>query len=408
MKVNQTERWLRLAFGMLVLLFAGIIYAWPILKTPFTSEFGWNPAQLSLNYTLTIVFFCLGGFVAGLITNKTTPRSRILISAVLLFGGLFFTSRLGGKNVLTLYLSYGVMAGSGVGFAYTTFIGLTTAWFPDKKGLCSGALLMSFGLTSMIIGSLANRFIKAPSIGWRKTYLMLAIAEGIILIAASFILRAPKEGTIFPQARAMNKDKSTDDNKNLEPTRDYTVVEMIRRSSFWLLFIFITLLASVGSAAIALAADILQELKIESPATLIGILSLFNGFGRLASGALYDNVGIRKTQYIMSAVAIGAPVTVAAAVLTNSLIIGIIGLALCYFSYGFAPTTSSVFASNFYGTKNFSLNFSVLNLILIPAPFAAVMAGSLYSNTGSFIIPFCILAGCSVIGLFLNLGIKKA
>ncbi|MCL2137802.1 MAG: MFS transporter, partial [Coriobacteriia bacterium] len=208
MQVKQVERWLRLALGALVLLFVGIIYAWAILKTPFAGEFGWDAGQLSLNYTLTIVAFCIGGFIAGMLSNKTTPRLRLIVAAVLLFGGFFLASRLTGDNIWLLYLTYGVMSGTGVGFAYTTIIGLTNAWFPDKKGLCSGVLLMSFGLTSLIIGNLADLMIKTPAIGWRTTFLVLAIAEGVVLVAASLFVKAPAEGTIFPLAKS-EKPKSS-------------------------------------------------------------------------------------------------------------------------------------------------------------------------------------------------------
>jgi OFA family oxalate/formate antiporter-like MFS transporter len=200
--------------------------------------------------------------------------------------------------------------------------------------------------------------------------------------------------------------RSVQSGKAAEP-QDLTAGEMIRRPSFWLLFVFITLLASVGSATLALASDILNELNVESPAAIIGVVSVFNGLGRLASGAMFDSLGLRKTQYIISAAAIAAPAVIVVSILTSSLAIGLLGLALCYFSYGFSPTMSSVFASNFYGMKNFSLNFSIMNLILIPAPFAATLAGTLYKSTGSFVTPFSILLGCSVIGLFINLAIRK-
>ena len=422
MQVKQVERWMRLALGALVLLFVGIIYAWAILKTPFAGEFGWDAGQLSMNYTLTIVAFCIGGFIAGMLSNKTSPRLRLIVAAVLLFGGFFLASRLTGDNIWLLYLTYGVMSGTGVGFAYTTIIGLTNAWFPDKKGLCSGVLLMSFGLTSLIIGNLADLMIKTESIGWRTTFLVLAIAEGVVLVVASLFIKAPAEGTIFPLAKSSEKPKSSGGSsrrsatsaklsksrKAAEVPREYTVTEMIARPSFWLLFVFLVLLAAVGSAAIALAADILLGLGIEAPATIIGIISIFNGLGRLASGALFDKFGLRNTQYLISALAISAPLTVMLAVYMNSMPIGVFGLCLCYFSYGFAPTTSSVFTSSFYGMKNFTQNFSVMNLLLVPAPFAAVMAGTVYAGTGSFLVPFMILAACSFLGLALNLMINQA
>jgi len=407
MQVNQAERWLRLIFSAVVLLFAGIIYAWSILRVPFASEFGWDAGQLSWNYTWTIVSFSIGGFIAGLLTNKTSPRIRILTAAVLLFSGFMATSQLNGSSLLLLYLFYGVMSGAGVGICYTTIISMTNAWFPDKRGLCSGILMMSFALTALIIGNLADILIKMPSVGWRTTFIALAVAEGVILVIASFVIRGPKEGTLFPDAKAA-KASTSSSSKAAEPARDYTLSETVRRASFWKLFFFLILLASVGSAAIGLAGNILAELKAESPAAIIGIISIFNGIGRLSAGALYDNLGIRKTQYIMSTVAIAAPITIVIAILLGSLPVGIIGLCICFFSYGFSPTTSSVFASTFYGMKNFSMNFGVLNLILVPAPFATALAGTIYASTESFLIPFAILACGSIIGLFLNLSIKKA
>lgn len=410
MPVNQAERWIRLLLGAVVLLFTGIIYAWAILKTPFAGEFGWNTGQLSLSYTITIVAFCIGGFFAGQLTGKTSPRVRLLIAAVLLFTGFFVTSRLSGKSILPLYLAYGVLAGSGVGFAYTTVIGMTNAWFPDKRGLCSGVLLMSFGLTSLIIGKVADAMMANPSIGWRTTFMVLAIAEAFVLVAASFFVRAPQAGTVFPAARASIQASAaaSASARAQDSAREYTTGEMVRRPSFWLIFTYLVLLAAVGSAAIALAADILRELKVTSPATIIGIISLFNGLGRLCSGALFDRLGIRKTQFITSGVAIAAPVTVMLAIQTGSLAIGLAGLSLCYFSYGFAPTTSSVFASDFYGMRNFSQNFSVMNLLLVPAPFAATVSGLLFTSTGSFLIPFAVLTACSLVGLVLNTMIRKA
>lgn len=410
MKVNQAERWLRLAFGVLVLLFAGIIYSWTVLNTPFAKaiadggEFGWTKTQLSLNYTLTIMFFCLGGFVAGLLTKKTTPRVRLIGAAVLLGAGFFITSRITAEQLGLLYISYGVMCGLGVGLAYTTIIGLTNAWFPDKKGLCSGILLMGFGLTTLVIGGVAKSMIANPNVGWRTTYMILAIALGVVFLLASFIIRAPKEGTIFPEP----KKKAGANAAAAAPVKDYTATEMIKRASFWKLFILITLIAAVGSAAIALARDLLEDVNVADPAAIIGVISIFNGLGRLASGTLFDRVGVRKTQYFIAVFCLLAPVVVALSALTGSAAIAVVGLCLCYFSYGFAPTISSVFTSAFYGTKSFSLNFSILNLILIPAPFAATLAASIRLSTNSFLVPFAILTGCALVGAVLNLSIKEA
>ena len=63
-------RWLYLFIGILAMLFAGVIYAWSILKAPLTEHFGWNASQLSLNFTITMICFCLGGVLGGILAKK--------------------------------------------------------------------------------------------------------------------------------------------------------------------------------------------------------------------------------------------------------------------------------------------------------------------------------------------------
>ncbi|MDR3310867.1 MAG: MFS transporter [Oscillospiraceae bacterium] len=402
MKVNQTERWLRLLFAVAVLLFAGVIYSWSVLKAPFTAApFNWDAAELSWNYTITIIAFCLGGFIGGLLTGKTKPVHRLLTAAVLLFFGFFLTSRLSGENVTQLYLTYGVLSGLGVGFAYTTVIGLTAAWFPDKKGLCSGILLMAFGLTTLVVGGTAKRLFGTESFGWSKTYLLLAIVIGVLFAIAAFVLRAPKPGTVFPEAKKPSA-------KQQSSGRDYGAGEMVKTSAFWLVFTEVALIAAIGSAAIALAGDILGgEFKVESPAAIIGVISVLNGVGRLVSGALFDKFGAKKTQFVTIAVVLAAPAVMVCGILAKSGAVGIAGLSLCYFSYGFAPTISSVFTSAFFGTKNFTRNFGIMNLLLVPAPFAAILSGAIYKSTDSFRVPFLILTGVAAVAAVVNLLIMR-
>jgi OFA family oxalate/formate antiporter-like MFS transporter len=263
---------------------------------------------------------------------------------------------------------------------------------------------MGFGLNSILIGKIADSYIKMASVGWRTTYIALAIITAAVFVIAAFVIKGPPAGTVLPKPKsAANKKKEAFE------SRDYTALEMIRRPSFWQLFIFFILLASVGSASISFAKDIMKDAGAADSfaVTLVGIISLGNGLGRVVSGWLFDNIGRRKTQFVTSGIAIIAPLTIVLALTTHSLAIAITGLILCYISYGFAPTGSTAFIGAFYGQKNFAMNLGILNLQLILTAFAATLAGTLKVATGSFISTFVILAGFSVAGLFLNIFIKK-
>ena len=399
----------RLVLGVLTLLFAGIIYAWSILKSPLGDAFGWTPADLAFNYTLTICFFCLGGLISGIMAKKTSPRFRLILAAVMVFIGFFVTSRLSGASIIPLYLAYGVVSGLGIGLVYNTVIATTSAWYPDKKGMCSGWLFMGFGFSTLILGNIAGKMIEMPSIGWRTTFVVLGIAIAAALIICSFLIKAPGPDFKPPVSEKAEASKAVAETDSGVKT-DYTAQEMVRRPSFWMLFVFFILFAAVGSTAISFAKDFCVSLGAAGSfaVTMVGILSVFNGLGRLFSGWFFDKQGLRKTQYITSAVAIAATLVSLIAVMTGSLALGIIGISLCGFSYGFSPTVSAAIVAAFYGTKHYALNLGVINLILIPAAFTATLAGSFVTKTGSYVSTFVMLLAFSVVGLIINLFIKKA
>ena len=87
----------------------------------------------------------------------------------------------------------------------------------------------------------------------------------------------------------------------------------------------------------------------------------------------------------------------------SSLVVGIIGICLCGISYGFSPTVSAAFIASFYGMKYYPTNLSIINLVLIPASFMSTIAGSI----GDYTVIFSVLLACSVVGLLINITIKK-
>ena len=58
-----SARWGYLIVGVVAMLFAGVLYAWSILKAPLAREFGWGASDLALNFTLAMSFFCIGGLL---------------------------------------------------------------------------------------------------------------------------------------------------------------------------------------------------------------------------------------------------------------------------------------------------------------------------------------------------------
>ena len=402
-KQNISVRWLYLVIGVIAMLFAGIIYAWSILKAPFASEFGWTTSNLALNFTLTMTFFCVGGFLGARLAKRLGYKLTIIISGILAALGFILTSFLGGGSVVLLYLTYGLLAGLGIGIAYNVLIATVSSWFPDKKGLCSGCLMMGFGASALILGNLAASMMEG-AMGWRTTYLILGIALGVVLVIAGLLLKRPGTDVVLPQPKAAKAASK----ENFEP-RDFTTGEMLRRPSFWMAFLCLVFLTAVGSSVISFAKDLALSVGAAASlaTTLVGVLSICNGLGRIITGAVFDAMGRRFTMIAASVITVVAAGITLLAVSIVSLPLCIVGLCLTGISYGTSPTVSSAFTSAFYGQKYFSTNFSIVVFNMMFASFIATGASSLLVSSGGYVVPFIMLLALTVLSLVLNLCIRK-
>ena len=398
------KRNLMLILGVFSMLFAGIIYAWSILKVPMQAELNMAKTDLALNYTLTMCFFCLGGFLGSILSKKIGVMYSIISAGALAGLGFVFTGLFANGNAPLLFLTYALMAGGGIGIEYNVIISSVNAWFPDKKGFCSGCLMMGFGASTLVLGNMADAMFDVSAIGWRGTYVILGIALGLSLIITGLLLKRPTEADILPEAaKAVAKDEEFE-------KRDFTPIEMLPRFSFWRAFILLICLTAGGSSVISFARDLALSVNAgeDLATTLVGVLSICNGLGRIATGKTFDMLGRKKTMIAANIITIFAAGVTLLAVYIGSLPLCILGLCLTGLSYGASPTVSSAFTSAFYGIKHFPTNFSIMNFNLMAASFiATACANLLQASGGDYTAPFILLLVLSSVALALNLSIKK-
>lgn len=399
-KINM--RWFYLVIGVIAMLFAGVLYAWSILKTPLTTEFGWSASQLALNFTLAMSFFCIGGLFGAQISKRLGHKFALIISGILSASGFILTASLHDLSVVMLYISYGVLAGMGIGIAYNVLISTVSAWFPDKKGLCSGCLMMGFGASALILGNIANSLFKSD-LGWRGTYIFMGISICVVMILSAILLQKPMQQMTFPK-QSIKKAKT----ENFEQ-QDYTSLQMLSRPSFWLAFICISFLAAVGSSVISFAKDL--ALSVSAPeslaVSLVGVLSVCNGIGRIITGALFDTMGRRKTMICANILTIVASTVTLLAVYLGSLPLCIIGLCLTGISYGACPTITSAFTSSFFGMKYFSTNMALMTFTVMGGSLIATVSNKIFEVTGGYTVTFAMLLILSSVALILNIFIRR-
>ena len=404
--MNNSKRWLYLFTGTLILLFLGLIYAWSIFRTPFSEIYtDWSLSQLSMTFTISIVCFCLGGFLGGMLSKKFSVKIRFLIAAVCLFVGFFGVSRLDPANSASslklIYVFYGVLGGGGVGIGYNGVITTITKWFPDKVGFASGIMLMGFGLGGLALGSVVNSMI--ASNGIFDTFRLLAFAIAVVLVLGAFIVKAP-DAPAKPADDAVKEEIPAAAN-------DYTAGEMLRTSRFWIFELWAVVLNSAGLLVINSAANI--SIAFGGTAVLGLIISLFNGAGRIIAGTNFDKFGRKPSTLINGGFMLVAGVLLTVGGMTKALALIVIGLVFVGLAYGGTPTLSSAYINKAFGAKNFSTNFSIANFSLLPAAIIGPMisakllmaAGGSYNTNFYAIIAFA--AAAIILWVLLNGASRK-
>lgn len=297
---KKMNRWTYAVVGVIVLLLAGLVYAWSVFSSPIAAYFSdWTKAQLSLTFTICMAFFCVGGFVGGLLAGKVDVKINVWASAVLFFVGFFLASK--STSTTMLYLGYGVLGGFASGLVYNAVMSTVSRWFPDKPGLISGILLMGFGFGSFFVGKIYQAMTPAgPGIdAWRNTFFIFGIVLLVVIaVCGMFFVKPTAEDLAEIKVEKAGGKKSGSAGSEMTP------MEMLKTTSFWIYFIWAILLSAAGLALISQASGVAMEVgpgvDPSTIATVVGLISICNGIGRVVFGGLFDKIGRGKTMSLIS------------------------------------------------------------------------------------------------------------
>ena len=154
MKSNR-QGWIVVAAGAGINLAFGVLYAWSIFAGKLQETLGWSNTETSIPYTVAIIMFALVMIPAGRLQDKIGPKWVTTIGGLLIGLGCILAGSM--TSILGLTISFGVLAGSGIGLGYASTTPPALKWFPpEKKGLISGIVVGGFGLATLYIVPLSN------------------------------------------------------------------------------------------------------------------------------------------------------------------------------------------------------------------------------------------------------------
>ena len=392
------------AVFMQVLL--GIIYAWSIFRSPLAQLHGWSNAQTIAPYRYSLLAFAAGMILAGFWQDRKGPRIVASVGGFLLGTGCFLASFLG-DTVSGLIFSYGIVAGVGVGFAYVTPIAMCIKWFPDRRGMIVGLAVMGFGVGPLLFGPLLEILLgnDASRLGETipRTFLVLAAIFYIGVIGAAQFYRVPPAG--WTPAGWTPATARTG-------AMEMAPGQMVRTWQFYALWVVYFLGTSVGLTAIGEATPLLKEMAktnaMMTAGTALGIMSIFNGFGRLGWGSVSDRLGRKSAMLGMCAVSTLACVGFLRTP-TNFLPL-LTGLCLAAFAYGGYLALMPSLTADYFGSKNIGANYGLVFSawgicgFVVPGYFARIMdqakaAGSIPAGYQEVYLSLAVLALlCAAVG----------
>ncbi len=312
-KSQTANRWLIAAMGVVLMLCLGTVYAWSffqdLLVRQFKADFGWSNSEVAWIFSFAILFLGITAAWGGTWLSRIGPRKMAMC------GGLLFALgyALGGvalsiKSLPLLYLGYGVIGGIGLGLGYVTPVATVAKWFPDKKGLATGMVIMGFGLGALFMSKLLAPLFLSITGGASlvPVFFLLAAVFVVLAVGSAWFMQDPPAGWLprgYSPAGSNTRGPRVED--------DVSASKAIFSGRFALLWVVFFCNITAGISIISFQSPLLQSLlKGTNPtlsalalagfgATLIAVSSLFNGVGRFFWGAVSDRIGRAQTFRIM-------------------------------------------------------------------------------------------------------------
>jgi OFA family oxalate/formate antiporter-like MFS transporter len=339
----KTNRWGVAVAGVFLQVALGAVYAWSVFRVPLAKQFGWSISEVTLTFTISIFVLGVAAFFGGLWLNRKGPRIVALTGGFLYGAGVFLAS-FSDHKLWWLYLTYGVVGGTGVGLSYIVPVAVLVKWFPDRRGLITGVAVGGFGAGALVTAPLATRLIQ--SVGVLSTFAYLGVAFLLVTVASGYFMQNPPEGW-KPEGWAATAAQATQ-----RSTRDYTLGEALRTWQWWALWLLLFLNTSAGISIISQESPLFQELGRVSAvvaASMVGVASIGNALGRVFWAWASDSISRRATFAVMFLAQVVLFWALPSVNSAGGLTIVAFIVLMCY-GGGFG--TMPAFAADYFGSRN--------------------------------------------------------
>jgi MFS transporter, OFA family, oxalate/formate antiporter len=371
--------------GVVMQVALGAVYAWSVFRDALTEAYG-GASATAVNTTFSITIFTLGfaAFVGGLWMGRSGPRIVALTAGVLYGIGVFLAS-FAESSLTILYLTYGFIAGAGIGLGYIVPVATLIKWFPDKRGFITGIAVAGFGGGAFVTAFVARGLV--ASSGPFSAFAILGVVYLIMVVGAALFMKNPPEGW---KPEGWEPDTSERGDRS---GVDYDLGGATRTWQWYALWALLFLNVTAGIAIITEAAPMAQEIAGATAvvaAGLVSIISVGNALGRFFWAWLSDAIGRKWVFFVMFLL---QAVLFFVLPLASAYVLLAILAFIIVSCYGGGFGTMPAFAADYFGAANVG---KIYGLMLTAWSFGGVLGPLLISRvidtTGSYTLAFYIIA----------------
>lgn len=407
MKLKK-NRWLIALSAIAIHLSIGSAYAYSVYKNPIVETLGWKSTQITLAFTLAIAFLGISAAIFGRLVEKKGPRFSAILAAILFSLGQIGSGFAIAIQSLPLFLiTYGVVGGIGLGLGYISPVSTLVKWFPDRRGLATGMAVFGFGAGALIASPIAARLIEG--VGISNTFYILGTTYFLLMISGALYIVRPPVGWYPNKIKVINQPSNRTIKTDLS---QLTANEAIKTKRFWLLWTMIFINISSGIMIISVASPLSQEmvgLSVASAASMVGLMGIFNGGGRIGWASISDYLGrptVFSLFFIIQIIAFMTLPHVTNVILFQMLIF----MIMTVYGGGFAALPA--FIADMFGTKE----LGAIHGYLLTAWSAAGVVGPIavsffHEATGNYNLTFyfftVLLVIAFIVSIFIQFDIKK-
>jgi len=398
-------RWWQLTLGVICMsMIANLQYGWTLFVNPIEDKHHWGLPAIQVAFTIFVVVETWLVPLEGYAVDRFGPKlvgvgSGILVAAAWVINAY--------ADTLPLLYVGAIVGGIGAGGVYGACVGNALKWFPDRRGLAAGITAMGFGAGSALtVYPIANMI---QSQGYEAAFLKFGIAQGFVVFALGWMLRAPDESvrSALPGTRKVSSGL----------TPEYTPTQMLRSPPFWVMYVMFLLTATGGLIATAQLKPIAKDFGIaNSQASLFGLTVMalpftlaasrvLNGISRPFFGWISDQIGRENT--MIAAFTLESIAFLLMARLGASPTAFVLVTCLVFFAYGEIFSLFPATCADSYGRKFASANSGLLYTAKGAASLLVPLSSVIATNFGGWSGLFVVIAVMNIIAAVLALVMLK-